>query len=236
MLTENKFSKYLLYAIGEIILVVIGILIALQINTWNQQNRNQRTLKQFLVEYNYELRLNIKDLKIDLKLIESQKEIKDKLLKNKRLDTIKLDSLEKHLETRYLMAGYSPTLLKRFENSQITNYGKYDSLFINLQEYYGYQWPEFNLRKTKHNNQVDKEDEYWRYQQNNYEFKFSNDDNALLKDSTEQKQELIRLLKSPVARNIFKNDFRRKIFLKKEIESLIGYAEDYHNQINNILE
>ena len=236
MLTENKFSKYLLYAIGEIILVVIGILIALQINTWNQQNRNQRTLKQFLVEYNYELRLNIKDLKIDLKLIESQKEIKDKLLKNKRLDTIKLDSLEKHLETRYLMAGYSPTLLKRFENSQITNYGKYDSLFINLQEYYGYQWPEFNLRKTKHNNQVDKEDEYWRYQQNNYEFKFSNDDNALLKDSTEQKQELIRLLKSPVARNIFKNDFRRKIFLKKEIERLIGYAEDYHNQINNILE
>ena len=236
MLTENKFSKYLLYAIGEIILVVIGILIALQINTWNQQNRNQRTLKQFLVEYNYELRLNIKDLKIDLKLIESQKEIKDKLLKNKRLDTIKLDSLEKHLETRHLMAGYSPTLLKRFENSQITNYGKYDSLFINLQEYYGYQWPEFNLRKTKHNNQVDKEDEYWRYQQNNYEFKFSNDDNALLKDSTEQKQELIRLLKSPVARNIFKNDFRRKIFLKKEIERLIGYAEDYHNQINNILE
>ena len=31
LLTENKFSKYLLYAIGEIVLVVIGILIALQI-------------------------------------------------------------------------------------------------------------------------------------------------------------------------------------------------------------
>lgn len=36
LLTENKFSKYLIYAIGEIILVVIGILIALQINNWNQ--------------------------------------------------------------------------------------------------------------------------------------------------------------------------------------------------------
>jgi len=35
LLTENKFSKYLLYAIGEIVLVVIGILIALQINNWN---------------------------------------------------------------------------------------------------------------------------------------------------------------------------------------------------------
>ena len=36
LLTENKFSKYLFYAVGEIVLVVIGILIALQINNWNQ--------------------------------------------------------------------------------------------------------------------------------------------------------------------------------------------------------
>ena len=38
LLAENKFSKYLIYAIGEIILVVIGILIALQINNWNNDN------------------------------------------------------------------------------------------------------------------------------------------------------------------------------------------------------
>ena len=37
LLTENKFNKYLIYGIGEIILVVIGILIALSINHWNEQ-------------------------------------------------------------------------------------------------------------------------------------------------------------------------------------------------------
>ena len=36
LLTENKFSKYLIYAIGEIVLVVIGILIALSINKYNE--------------------------------------------------------------------------------------------------------------------------------------------------------------------------------------------------------
>jgi len=36
LLSENKFRQYFIYALGEIILVVIGILIALQINTWNQ--------------------------------------------------------------------------------------------------------------------------------------------------------------------------------------------------------
>lgn len=37
LLIENKLGKYLIYALGEIILVVIGILIALQINNWNQE-------------------------------------------------------------------------------------------------------------------------------------------------------------------------------------------------------
>ncbi len=45
LLTENKFSKYLLYAIGEIVLVVIGILIALSLNNWNgDQKRSQQEL------------------------------------------------------------------------------------------------------------------------------------------------------------------------------------------------
>ena len=48
MLTENKFSKYLIYAIGEIILVVIGILIALQINLNQQTNSNQKKVHKYL--------------------------------------------------------------------------------------------------------------------------------------------------------------------------------------------
>ena len=39
LLIENKFSKYLLYGLGEIVLVVIGILIALSINNWNKRNQ-----------------------------------------------------------------------------------------------------------------------------------------------------------------------------------------------------
>lgn len=41
LLTENRVSKYLLYAVGEIVLVVIGILIALQINDWNERRKNE---------------------------------------------------------------------------------------------------------------------------------------------------------------------------------------------------
>jgi hypothetical protein len=48
LLTEKKFSKYLLYAIGEIFLVVIGILIALQINNWNENRKQVNAEKVFL--------------------------------------------------------------------------------------------------------------------------------------------------------------------------------------------
>lgn len=47
LLTENKFSRYLIYAIGEIVLVVIGILIALSINNWNETEKNK------IIEHNY---------------------------------------------------------------------------------------------------------------------------------------------------------------------------------------
>lgn len=48
LLTENKFSKYLLYAIGEIVLVVIGILIALTINNSNQNRINKEKEQTYL--------------------------------------------------------------------------------------------------------------------------------------------------------------------------------------------
>jgi hypothetical protein len=47
LLTENKFSKYLLYAIGEIILVVIGILLALQVNISNQKRKDRIVEKEY---------------------------------------------------------------------------------------------------------------------------------------------------------------------------------------------
>jgi len=45
MADENKPLKYIRYAVGEIVLVVIGILIALQINNW-KEGRNQKALSQ----------------------------------------------------------------------------------------------------------------------------------------------------------------------------------------------
>ena len=58
MLTENKFNKYIIYAIGEIILVVIGILIALSINNWNEERKELASESKVLKTLNAEFYQN----------------------------------------------------------------------------------------------------------------------------------------------------------------------------------
>lgn len=62
ILTDNKLGKYLLYAFGEIILVVIGILIALSINNWNESRKEKALEKKVLVELKKSLENNYKEM------------------------------------------------------------------------------------------------------------------------------------------------------------------------------
>lgn len=62
MISKKGFSKYLLYAIGEIILVVVGILIALQINNWNEVRKNSNKEKVVLGNIHKEFKKNKKQL------------------------------------------------------------------------------------------------------------------------------------------------------------------------------
>jgi len=62
LLTENKFSKYLIYAFGEIVLVVIGILIALQINNWNQSKQEKTSLSEYLTSIAQNIKVDIENL------------------------------------------------------------------------------------------------------------------------------------------------------------------------------
>ena len=62
LLKENDFRKYLLYAIGEIFLVVLGILIALQINNANEDRKQRRLELDYLQNLKTDLKLNIAEL------------------------------------------------------------------------------------------------------------------------------------------------------------------------------
>ncbi len=66
LLTESKFSKYLLYAIGEIVLVMVGILLALQINNWNEHRKDRLQEQELLGQLQSEFQSNL--LQLDQKI------------------------------------------------------------------------------------------------------------------------------------------------------------------------
>lgn len=59
VLTQNKVSQYFFYAIGEILLVVIGILIALNINNANEKRKNKEKITSILLEIQKDLKTDI---------------------------------------------------------------------------------------------------------------------------------------------------------------------------------
>lgn len=101
MLTENKFSKYLIYAIGEIILLVIGILIALSINNWNQKLQKE---EQEIVYY-----CKIKeDLQTDKNnILRGIKSLDARILSSKQL----LTNLYKKIDDKaIILEGFLPAV------------------------------------------------------------------------------------------------------------------------------
>jgi len=67
LISENKMGKYFKYAIGEILLVVIGILIALQINNWNENKKIENEITQTISDLENDLTYNHKEAQRILK-------------------------------------------------------------------------------------------------------------------------------------------------------------------------
>ena len=62
LLMENKTGKYFKYAVGEIVLVVIGIFIALQLNNWNETRKIKNIEQVLLSDLKIEIKTSISDL------------------------------------------------------------------------------------------------------------------------------------------------------------------------------
>ncbi len=94
LLAESQLSKYLLYALGEILLVVIGILIALQINNWNEYRKDRISELSFLTNLGH-------DLQNDIGLLDEIVSLDSSILDDLRFTQHDLLNLEDIEEVRF---------------------------------------------------------------------------------------------------------------------------------------
>lgn len=117
-LKSNKIRNYLLYAIGEIILVVIGILIAVGINNWTEAKAEKNRLRVYLNDYR-------QDLKIDSTVVQEQLRIVEAQLPAFKLvlsDSMTKDSLMAKPEVFRIVLSYSPFNLQNKGFTELKNY------------------------------------------------------------------------------------------------------------------
>jgi len=163
LIRDGKLKKYLLYAIGEILLVMIGILLALQVNNWNLKQRNETKMKSFLSNLK-------KDIESDMEFImtrdtffsmlesNSERAIEKFFEAKTKEDILFVDSLfssqwndlriNKSVYQEMLSTGSIYTLKNKDLQDRLTNYYS----FIESHQYYIKEVNEISskLRNSEH--------------------------------------------------------------------------------------
>ena len=125
LISESKFSIYLLYAVGEIILVVIGILIALQVNNWNQSkilSKEEAVLIENL-KTEFEVNLaNLEEVKIKNNLIYNSTNLLKQLI-GEEDSIIQKHNVDSLIYNAILITDFQPN---QFVLSQIKSGDKLD--------------------------------------------------------------------------------------------------------------
>lgn len=219
LLKKSNSGKYLKYAIGEIVLVVIGILIALQINLWNESRKSNTILTTNLKGVLQELKVDINKINQLLTNYRADNKKRKSFINETNYEKLNLDQLEENIENFTKDLNLQYTYFKKIQNSGITQFGEYAEIMEGLIFYYDSALPYFSKLTATYDEQVNREDEFWRYEQNYYEFNYLDGLKSYQEDNN-AKKELIKLLKSPTARNILKIDMRRNLFLEDRLSDL----------------
>ncbi|MBN3521005.1 hypothetical protein JYB62_13430 [Algoriphagus lutimaris] len=94
LLQQNRVTRYLVYALGEIFLVVVGILIALQVNNWNEERKDRKREIDYLYRILSEIERDSASLHSSINLTSNKVEQGKRLLSLNKLDSNLTDSAQ----------------------------------------------------------------------------------------------------------------------------------------------
>ncbi len=117
LLSEGKNGKYLKYALGEILLVVIGILLALTINSWNEARVENNKIEEILIGIKNDLN---HDIEIFDKVINAFTK-KDSIYKMVIKRSLHVEDYQNHPEIAFVLAGFADIKIENRALKMLTN-------------------------------------------------------------------------------------------------------------------
>ncbi len=240
LLSEGKTSKYFKYAIGEIILVVIGILIALQINNWNEKRKQTEIGYQYLTEMRYELQDDVALLNRYINVLKKNIENHKAALKTKNINTLPLDSLYMLVTPENLDFKVSELTYNKMTNLGITKLSNNDQLNTMINNYYNQRVVAQKLSLAYLFEELKKYTDYFKYQQDYFD-RYPVEKYPSLVNETKEEHDslnrlgLIKFATSPKGRKLIINDLGSKQYALTGLEYFQGASVALLNAVYNEL-
>ena len=229
LMSENKTGKYFKYAIGEIILVVIGILIALQINNWNEGRKSEKRSINYMKSLIIDLKTDVNEFNQNIKSYETDIIEIESILTSNDYKQLEVDSIMHLVVEYYLIDKTTKQTYEKIKNEGLLESLGSENVNKAINDYYNLNiiyWQNGLLWDKKY---TDKAYDFWFYNKN---FESSSIRNynvnsiPFLRNGDNRKANLITLIESIEGRNYLRNGLVRKNHLSKRTKEIKQVAED----------
>ncbi|MBC2838960.1 DUF6090 family protein [Robiginitalea sp. SC105] len=225
LIEDQKVKRYLLYALGEILLIVIGILIAFQVNNWDILKKQERQSLELVRNLRSDLVRDTANLKEVIEMYTEIYQDRLKALGTRDFGDMPGDSIMDLVTPKYRTVDFVSPTFHKMESIGLTELAGFGDLFDRVNDYY-------TTIQNNYRNFIDwdsksalNEAQFWYYNpdfENYYHEIFVGDSLPALQSETARKSELVRLLKTPRVRNMLRTSAMRK---KETIDRIRGARE-----------
>jgi len=232
LMETGKTGKYLKYAIGEIILVMVGILLALQVNNWNQKRLAEKQIYSYLVSLTEDLKTDIILYEDNIKGYEIDKVNNSQVLINDDYKKLDVDSITTLVSGFWNLNRTSDQTYQKIKSAGLLEMLGTQEINKAVNDYYNIYISHYDYLIEWDRELTEKDGTFWFYN-DNFETNVLRglESSALpFRDNPDKrKQDLINLAESIVGRNYLRNAIARD-------EYGIGIVNNAKSEAERILE
>ena len=229
LLGNNKTGKYFKYAIGEIVLVVIGILIALSINNWNQKRIVKNQVNEYLTSIVADLNSDIVEYEQNIKEFERGLENNSRLLINDDYKKLETDSIVLLIMRYWNFNRISDQTFQKIKNIGLQEILGTAEINKAVNDYYNISISHYDYLINWDKESSERDGLFWLYN-DQYEsglpFLLKSSSIPYKDNSAKRKEELIKLTESTLGRNYLRNAVARSEYGINLVKSIMSKAED----------
>lgn len=210
-LSKSEFGQCLIYAIGEIVLVVIGILIALQINNLNDEHKKKAKREELLIAMTKDLSQDIASHNRMIGFYQNRLDFFKRNLQKTDFSATHIDTLFLIFDANAGAHSVSDASFQKARNLGIAQLCTDDSLSLRIDAYYTQTAEVSKLLFDYDFEMTGKQNDFWMANQEKLEFDFKSSIKIpVIQDSVERTENALQLISSPRGRNNIKSECQIK--------------------------